>query len=388
MLDHGQVLRDAHTTRAVVDLPPGHIRRDTHDGRAGGVHPASDYVTVDTQAPNVAGTPLPPGHKAIAAHDADAGGDLPTTKHAATSKEAPSSAVPSTPGQSVRDTHSGTAGGDLADAVLLVLADALDDLERVRIATENRVRSLGQVKGLEGTREQERMQVIADGIADLEHKAELDLKRAMRAHPLGPWVKRTVGLGEKQAARLIAAVGDPADRANPAKLWQYCGHGDPARSRRRKGELLEHNPTAKMRTFLCAEACMKQRHSPFRAVYDAGREKYADAVHTEPCPRCGPKGKPAPVGSPLSDGHKHARALRLVGKAILLDLWREARTIARTTPTARASVSAPETFPPANEPATPMLAAPGGSTSPTTKPAATPSHDPLSANTYNGNGAA
>jgi hypothetical protein len=32
----------------------------------------------------------------------------------------------------------------------------------------------------------------------------------MRAHPLGPWVKRTTGVGEKTGARLLAAIGDPA----------------------------------------------------------------------------------------------------------------------------------------------------------------------------------
>lgn len=41
--------------------------------------------------------------------------------------------------------------------------------------------------------------------------------------------------------------------------------------------------------------------------------------------RCGPAGKPAPEGSPLSDGHKHARAIRITAKAILRDLWIESR---------------------------------------------------------------
>lgn len=69
--------------------------------------------------------------------------------------------------------------------------------------------------------------------------------------------------------------------------------------------------------------------TPYGKVYIDGRAKYADAVHNHPCPRCGPIGKPAPAGSPLSDAHKHARALRLVAKAILKDLWREAARIDR-----------------------------------------------------------
>lgn len=193
------------------------------------------------------------------------------------------------------------------DALLLILADAVDDLERVRIATDNRIRSLIQVKGLEDSPERCRLEQLRDGIAALEHAATRDLQRAMRAHPLGPWVKRTIGVGEKQAARLLAAVGDPADRPNPAKLWQYAGHGDPARSKLRKGQPVEHNPIAKMRTRLIANSCIKQMHSPYRAVYDRERVRWADRDTT--------------------DLHKHNHALRVVGKAMLLDLWREAREL-------------------------------------------------------------
>jgi hypothetical protein len=62
-------------------------------------------------------------------------------------------------------------------------------------------------------------------------------------------------------------------------------------------------------------------------VYDAAREQYAEAVHPTECVRCGPAGKPALPGSPLSAGHQHARALRRVSKEILRDLWLEARMV-------------------------------------------------------------
>jgi hypothetical protein len=124
----------------------------------------------------------------------------------------------------------------------------------------------------------------------------------MRMHPLAAFVKQTRGLGEKQAARLLAAIGDPAARENPAKLWQYAGHGDPARSRKRKGQVVEFNPTAKMRVHLCAESMLRSGN---REVYDAARAAWADRDTT--------------------DGHKHNHALRLVGKRLLLDMWKAAR---------------------------------------------------------------
>jgi hypothetical protein len=128
--------------------------------------------------------------------------------------------------------------------------------------------------------------------------------RCERIH-LDRWVKRTVGIGEKQGARLLAAIGDPASRKMPSSLWQYCGHGAP--SKRQRGVKGWWSPTAKMRVHLIAESCIKQRTSPFRAVYDDARMDWADRDTT--------------------DGHKHAHALRMVGKAVLLDLWLEAQRI-------------------------------------------------------------
>lgn len=267
MRDAGHLRRASHGSNASVDLDPGQSPHDAHDALAG----------VDLRA-------VQTGIDAHANHDG----------------------APSCSDHPMLDAQSRRVAAP-HDALLLILADALDDLERVRIATDNRIRSLAQVKGLDDSPETKRLAQLRDGIAALEHNATLDLQRAMRAHPLGPWVKRTVGVGEKQAARLLAAVGDPAERLNPAKLWQYCGHGDPARSKLRKGQPVEHSPKAKMRTRLIAESCMKQAHSPYRAVYDRERLRWADRDTT--------------------DLHRHNHALRVVGKAMLLDLWREARRL-------------------------------------------------------------
>lgn len=221
--------------------------------------------------------------------------------------------------------------------LLTVYADLVDDLERSRIATENRIRSLRQVKGLAGTPEEERLDSIAMGLAVAERHATNELRKAVKAHPLGEWVQSTKGIGEKQAGRLLGVIGDPAYRVDPetgeaiarslSQFRSYCGYGDAKAQVRRKGVKSNWSATAKMRTFLIAESCMKKTDSPYRKVYDDAREKYAEATHDEPCPRCGPSGNPAPAGSDLSDGHRHARALRAVAKAILRDLWSEARRV-------------------------------------------------------------
>jgi hypothetical protein len=158
------------------------------------------------------------------------------------------------------------------------------------------------------------------------------------------------GIGEKQCARLLACIGDPywndsTDQPRTLRpLWRFCGLdvvpadaqssddsqvvlGVGVAPRKQRGQLVTWNPEARQRVWLIAESCMKNRNSAYRPVYDAARIKYADAVHGAPCIRCGPKGKPAQAGSPLSNGHQHARGLRLIAKEILRDLWREAKRI-------------------------------------------------------------
>lgn len=206
-------------------------------------------------------------------------------------------------------------------ATIRTLGGILDDLERVRIMSTNRVAAQEREYGSAVPH----LDVILDPIRRAEHEAGLELVRAWRTHPLAPWAKSILGVGEKSIARLISHTGDPGERPNVAKLWAYCGLGDPAR-KRRKGMTQEEafrlgNPAAKKQCWLIGEAFVKTRGGPYRAVYDAAREQYSDRVHAEACVRCGPAGKPAPAGSPWSLKHQHEAAKRKAVKAFLRDLW-------------------------------------------------------------------
>ncbi|QBC87857.1 hypothetical protein B6K05_017810 [Mycobacterium avium subsp. hominissuis] len=248
-------------------------------------------------------------------------------------------------------------GPILADPILAMAADVVDDLERIRCANENRLRTLTDDSenghGLSvHNPDVARLAALVDGLKASEHQAILNLQRVMRNHPLGAWVKASAGVGEKQAARLLGVIRDPYWNdlhGRPRKLrelYAYCGfhvlgsdttvHGTigspgvggvgvaPAR---RRGQKANWNGDARKRVWLIAASCIKQANSPYRAIYDQAREKYADAVHPADCVRCGPSGKPAPAGTPLSAGHQHARAMRLMCKAILADIWAEAERI-------------------------------------------------------------
>jgi hypothetical protein len=158
------------------------------------------------------------------------------------------------------------------------------------------------------------------------------------------WVDDTVGLGHVLMARLLGEVGhpvwafpshwegkgdervlvaDPPFKRNVAKLWAYCGHGDPTRKLKKgmtdKELYAMGNPKARMLAHLLAESCTKspggvtktgvtRQRSPYRDTYDAGRARYAGRVDAE-------------TGKEWPDGRKHNASLRLTAKDILRDLW-------------------------------------------------------------------
>lgn len=253
----------------------------------------------------------------------------------------------------------------MPSGLLMLGSETLSDLEKVRIAMENRYRTLtrdvedsdGEIRGF-GLDETHPDVARAAGVLmllrDVEDEQTKALQRLMKTHPLAEWVKNSKGVGEKQAARLIAATGDPyiAQRVlktedgktlgvqtSPRALREflaYCGLGiadDGQARKRKKGERANWNASAKMRVWLIANSIVKT-NGPLRDVYDEARAKYDEATHTVDCVRCGPSGKPALAGSPLSKGHAHARALRAVSVAVLTGMyyaakdWHESQAIA------------------------------------------------------------
>ncbi len=239
--------------------------------------------------------------------------------------DTPSTYVPGEPIQGRAKSFSKTTPSTPSPDALLdrirTCGAMLDNFERARIKAHN------QIGAYERKHESVPLHfdLILGGLDVAENEARLELIRAWRLHPLSKWCKGIHGVGEKSIARLIAHTGDPATRPNPAKFLAYCGLGDPSR-KPRKGMTQEEvfqlgNPAAKKQCWLVGEAFVKQTKSPYRAIYDEWREKYAEKTHDEPCRRCGPSGKPAPAGSPWSLKHQHEAAKRNTVKRFLVDLW-------------------------------------------------------------------
>lgn len=309
----------------------------------------------------------------------------------------PSSAAPISAGTAICGPLPSGYAPSLLDPTLNMCADVVDDLERTRIANENRLRQLtrnaedsdGNERGFgldESHPDVARLSALVDGLAKLEHDAIKNLQRAMRKHPLGPWVKSKKSVGEKQAARLLASIGDPYwntltdSPRTVSQLWAYCGlhtlpvsqgavdthvtgaGGDQLGShpghypddnhkthaqvaaKRSKGQKANWSANAKMRAWNIAGSTIKGTDpacktedgyahvegcgcSPYRLVYDRRKEATVDRTHAADCVRCGPAGTPAKADTPWSDAHRHADALRIVSKELLKDLWKASREI-------------------------------------------------------------
>jgi hypothetical protein len=322
---------------------------------------ASGQILVDTQKNRAAGSFIPADQSWSDPQPLGVGGEQTEDGSAATNQRATPIHCPS-----------------LADPFLSLAADVLDDTERTKIANENRLRQLtrsavdsdGEERGFgldESHPDVARLAALVEMLGNVEHQAVLQLQRKMRAHPLGPWVKAQKGVGDKQAARLLATIGDPYwntlhDRPRTvSELWAYCGlHTLPASqssrdtqtsiaggdsspaggdhetsdtqaaavaARRQKGQKANWSTLAKTRAYLISESMLRAGN---RDVYDARKAATEGRLHAAPCVRCGPKGKPAQPGSPWSDGHRHADALRIQSKDLLKNLWREAKRLHET----------------------------------------------------------
>jgi hypothetical protein len=240
----------------------------------------------------------------------------------------------------------------LRDPFLAFAASVLDDIERVRIANENRVRQMTRTEPDEDgiTRgfglpddhpDVEMLRSMVDALTTIEDTATKSLRKRMRKHPLYAFTASVRGVGDKQVARLLAAIGDPhwhnaEDRPRTvSELWAYCGFRPG--QRRQRGVKSNWSQDAKMRAYLIAESCIKQldktcpvdpetktathtqeqpgwlvrecRCSPYRKVYDARK------LHTRT------------TQPDWTDLHRHNDALRKAAKTLLMDLWRAARDV-------------------------------------------------------------
>lgn len=346
-LTDGQGRPDAHAAAAVGHaLATDHADVDRQSDFVGGDHSADGQRHIDAQCPSAVGNPL--GSTIAPATPSHVPSSRPPsspTNREANSNVPASGWAPSADGQDGCDTHTPLAVGNssssptMHDAAtkptpsgwlnLRVWAEMYHDAQTHRIAASNRAERGGV--------HPDEYQPHIDALKALEHQCGLVLVRAYRRIvpvEIREWQKASPGIGEHSLARLLGHLGHPV-HATPhvwigggasrelkalepfdrgvAQLWAYCGHGDPAR-RKRRGMSVDDafglgSPTCKMIVHqLLAVACVKQpKGTIYRDAYDEARARYADRVDDE--------------GKAWTLLHQHNAALRFVGKQILKDLW-------------------------------------------------------------------
>lgn len=348
-----QTTSDIHPALGAVVAPssdPGHRTCDTQSSRAGSDtfdHPPATCEATPTERPLAGGDSNPPT----------------PARGAATPTMLP-------PEWEAFDT-------------LRVFAECLADAMDHRIAMDNRLRSgtvpadiVAEVKAdLTHTEKQLRRGMVAafrraapevaDWTRDTVGLGEETMARLIGAigHPVIARPHHWEGEGKKRQL-----VADEPFLRSVSQLWSYCGHGDPTR-RKRKGMSADDamalgSPHAKKLVYLLSVACMKCAGSEERPPTTFRiAEPMAVASLVDPLDPTGHRSddthRPCAGGSPLenadatkgstpvrasrrrspyrdtydqrrahtaerddwTDGHKHADALRIVGKHILRDLW-------------------------------------------------------------------
>nr|WP_159080849.1 Hint domain-containing protein [Nocardia suismassiliense] len=144
-------------------------------------------------------------------------------------------------------------------------------------------------------------------------------------HNCGFHVLKSSGSQDSTETQRCRAAGTQPHAGNQSSAGTQPGLVSGVAPKRQRGQRSNWSENARKRVWVIASAMPKFPGGHYEATYRAARMKYADATHRVDCVRCGPAGTPAPAGSSLSDGHKHARAVRIVAKEILKDLWIEAR---------------------------------------------------------------
>ena len=253
-------------------------------------------------------------------------------------------------------------------------SSALDDIERVKIAQENRLRSLTRsepdedniVRGL-GLPNDNPNVIIASATVDslkaVEKELVKDLTKQLKKSPFYAFSKDLRGVGEKQFARLLTSIGDPfwreediinvaddpittrdgrviepgeisfpAGSRTISQLWGYAGlanNEDGSIVRRTKGVKSNWNTEAKNRAWLIVESCQKQLDPECKATSETAiKEHYEDCACSPYRVVIDDRRTDTLVTHPeWTPGHSMADAQRIAMRHLLRDMWRFARDV-------------------------------------------------------------
>jgi len=200
------------------------------------------------------------------------------------------------------------------------------DVQDVRIRTFNRLRQVGQVKGVNA----ERLKTLEKEIRDyILH----EIKYLAVYQKFLSLIK---GIGPILAGGLLSYF-NPYEAEHASSFWRYAGlHVVNGKAPRREhGKKISYNPKAKVLCWKISDSFIKQRTPFYRDIYDKAKNKENEKLgnpleNPENCPyykeclqklkkkaqKLGRERKPTPCKL-----HIHYRAMRKMAKRFLADFW-------------------------------------------------------------------
>lgn len=141
------------------------------------------------------------------------------------------------------------------------LARQLWDLQAERIGAGNRVAAMER----DGVAPEylERATLIVDGLEKIERLIESDIRKAIKQHPLAPWIEAQRGIGLPTFASLLGVTGDIGRFPTVSKLWKYLGlHVTPdgTAPKKVKGQGWTHTDCQHLHLATCPKTCTTDHH--------------------------------------------------------------------------------------------------------------------------------
>jgi hypothetical protein len=234
-------------------------------------------------------------------------------------------------GQGMKETRVIPVGAPLPKEAVVELVKIYYDVQDVRIASENRLRTVGVVEG-----------VNVSHLKKLEKEIRNRMHENYKDDPLYRWLRGIRGIGPVLAGGLISGI-DIRKAEHVSSLWKYFGYhvvnGEAVKKRR--GEKLGFNPDMRTLGYKIADSFVKHRTPVYRQIYEERKKKAMEKLHhpeinPENCPKYEKcmeelKRKAARTGrkvkKPPCAKHIHLRACRETVKEFLRHLWVKWRTM-------------------------------------------------------------
>jgi len=187
------------------------------------------------------------------------------------------------------------------------LTDTYTQSQKIRIASENRLRAL--IQQADQGPESVFLNVLLNRFAEIEKDITKQMGKAVKQHPVWPWLSGVKGLGPKLSTKLLGLIPeDISSFTTVSKLWRYAGLAviDGKAERPKKGEKLHYNIRLKTTMYLIGMSMIKTK-SPYKLVYDRAKAYYQQ---TRP---------------EWSKAHVHMASMRKMQKVFLCHVWEKWR---------------------------------------------------------------